>query len=67
MITQITYPTTEEEWFAKGNATSPDGIDVYFEVPGVFVDGVLDQSATELRVQEHVDMILKRLKNEGNT
>ena len=61
MITQITYPTTEEEWFAKGNATDPNGIDVYFEVPGVFADGVLDQSATELRVQEHLETVFKNL------
>lgn len=64
MIEEITYPATQEEWFVKGTFKIQD-LEVYFEIPGTFVDGVLDQVATEQNIQQQIEKITNNyLKNE---
>jgi hypothetical protein len=55
----IIYPTTIEEWFVKVN-TNIDGDEVYFEIPAIFVDGNIDQQATEQRVSVELELLTKR-------
>lgn len=58
MIKEITYPRTEEEWYVKGTFTVGDR-DIYFEIPAIFVDGVLDQAATEVNVSNQIESLTK--------
>ena len=59
MIKDIAYPSTEEEWHVKGTYVI-DGNEMYFEIPGTFVDGVLDQTTTEQTVNDHIKIMADR-------
>lgn len=58
MIKEITYPRTEEEWYVRGTFAVGDR-DIYFEIPATFVDGVLDQAATEEKVSNQMVTLAK--------
>lgn len=60
MIKQIIYPTTEEECFVKCILEVND-IEISFEIPAIFSDGEIDQSATEEKVDTDIEIITKRI------
>lgn len=54
MINEIVYPATEEEYYAIGYFTIGER-ETYFEIPAVFVEGIVDQTATEAKVLSHIE------------
>lgn len=65
MITEITYPTTEEESFVKGVADI-NGIILNFEVPGIFVDGTFDKDASDQILNKYIEDMQKQIQRVVN-
>ena len=60
-ITNLKLPSTLEEWYATFNFTDDKGNSIYMEVPAIFVDDVLDESATMIKIQDQINSHNKRI------
>ena len=52
---QVTMPENIEQYTTKGSFTDSLGNEVYFEIPAVFVESVLDEEETLKRIEKFIE------------
>ena len=61
----ITVSLNSEQTHATGTFISSKGVEVYFEVPAIFNDGILDETATQEKINNLVQYVYKMEHSSG--
>lgn len=51
----IVLPTNINEWYAKGTFIDITNNEIYVEIPGIFVGNVLDEAATNDKIDTYIE------------